>query len=110
MPITSKESAGSVLSGGELQRVLLALALRPRPNLLLLDEPSSGIDVRGIEQYYRTVEDVKEHGDLSVILVSHDPDLIRRYADRVVLICRKVVKSGTPDEVLDSPEYRALLG
>ena len=99
-----------VLSGGELQRVLLALALRPRPNLLLLDEPSSGIDVRGIERYYRTVEDVKEKGDLSVILVSHDPDLIRRYADRVILLCRRVVRAGTPDEVLDSPEYRALLG
>ncbi len=99
-----------VLSGGELQRVLLALALRPTPQILLLDEPSSGIDIRGLHDYYETVEQVKEHADLSVLLISHDPELVRRYADRTVLLNHRVVLSGTPEEVIASPEYRALLG
>ena len=90
--------------------MLLALALRPTPQILLLDEPSSGIDIRGLHDYYETVEQVKEHADLSVLLISHDPELVRRYADRTVLLNHRVVLSGTPEEVIASPEYRALLG
>jgi len=99
-----------ILSGGELQRILLALALKPTPQILLLDEPSSGIDIRGLHLYYETVEKVKQITDLSVLLISHDPALVRQYADRAVLLYHRVLKTGTPDEVLDSPEYRDLLG
>ncbi len=99
-----------VLSGGELQRVLLALALRPLPQILLLDEPSSGIDSRGLEIYYEMVEQVKEHADLSVLLISHDPALVLRYADRAVLLNHRIIGVGTPEEVIASPEYREMLG
>lgn len=98
-----------VLSGGELQRVLLALALRPQPQLLLLDEPSTGVDSRGLEMFYQTVQRVKEHSDLSVLLISHDKDFVLRYADRAVLLSRTVLLSDTPQAVLNSREYRKVL-
>jgi len=87
------------LSGGELQRVLLALALDPIPNLLLLDEPVSGIDQGGLELFYKLVSELRQKYDLSIILVSHDLDLVAKYADRVVLLDRTVLSSGTPGEV-----------
>lgn len=87
------------LSGGELQRVMLALALDPVPNLLLLDEPVSGIDQGGLELFYRTVSELRKNYDLSIILVSHDLELVQKYADRVILLNRTVISSGTPKQV-----------
>ena len=87
------------LSGGELQRVLLALALDPIPDLLLLDEPVSGIDQKGLELFYNTVSEIREKYDLSIILVSHDLELVEKYADRVILLNRTVICNGTPEEV-----------
>lgn len=87
------------LSGGELQRILLALALTPVPNILLLDEPVSGIDHNGLELFYKTLIDVKQNYDLSIILISHDLDMVFRYADRVVLLNKTVLANGTPSEV-----------
>lgn len=87
------------LSGGELQRVLLALALDPVPNLLLLDEPVSGIDQGGLELFYNTVSELRQNYDLSVILVSHDLELVAKYADRVIMLNRTVISSGTPKQV-----------
>lgn len=87
------------LSGGELQRVLLAMALEPRPDLLLLDEPVSGIDVQGKDMFYNLVSFLRRKYDLSIILVSHDWELVARYADRIVLLDRTVQCCGTPQEV-----------
>lgn len=87
------------LSGGELQRVLLALALEPMPQLLLLDEPVSGVDRKGLEVFYEIVSKIREMYDLTIILVSHDLDLVKQHADRVVLLNRTVVLNGTPEEV-----------
>lgn len=87
------------LSGGELQRVLLALALDPLPDILLLDEPVSGIDYRGMEMFYNTVSGLREKYDMTIILVSHDLPLVARFADRVVFLNGTVVCSGTPQEV-----------
>lgn len=87
------------LSGGELQRVLLALALDPLPNLLLLDEPVSGIDQGGLELFYNLVSQLRQKYDLSIILVSHDLELVARYADRVVMLNKTVISSGTPSQV-----------
>ena len=98
------------LSGGELQRVLLALALDPIPDLLLLDEPVSGIDQNGMELFYKTVAKIREDYDLSVILVSHDLDVIRKYADRVVLLNGIVLSSGTPEEVYKSESFLKTFG
>jgi zinc transport system ATP-binding protein len=87
------------LSGGELQRVLLALALEPMPQLLLMDEPVSGVDKKGLEIFYDIVSDVRKKYDLTIILVSHDLDLVQKHADRVVLLDRTVILNGSPKEV-----------
>jgi len=87
------------LSGGELQRVLLALALEPIPDLLLMDEPVSGVDQRGMELLYRMVSNLRQQYDLSIILVSHDLTLVARYADRIVFLNQTVLSSGTPQQV-----------
>jgi len=90
------------LSGGELQRVLLAFALDPVPDLLLMDEPVSGIDRNGLQMFYKTVSELRRDYDLSIILVSHDLNLVARYADRVVFLNNKTVEScGTPKEVFN---------
>ncbi|MGV8905194.1 MAG: metal ABC transporter ATP-binding protein [Acetobacterium sp.] len=98
------------LSGGELQRVLLALALDPIPDLLLLDEPVSGIDQNGLEVFYDTVSELRKKYDLSIILVSHDLDLVEKYADRVILLNGTVLCSGTPEEVFNHPLTAKIFG
>jgi len=98
------------LSGGELQRVLLALALHPVPNLLLLDEPVSGMDQGGLELFYSTVAELRHNYDLSIILVSHDFDQVYRHADRVVLLNRTVIASGTPQQVFSDEKTLKCFG
>lgn len=99
------------LSGGELQRVLLALSLDPVPDILLLDEPASGIDQNGLKLFYKTVSKLRESFDLSVILVSHDLPLVAQYADRVVFLNNKTVEcSGTAEEVFCNKKVIELFG
>lgn len=93
------------LSGGELQRVLLSMAIMDSPNLLLLDEPVSGIDQNGMELFYQTIYQLKENFDLAVILISHDLDYVRRYADKVILLDQTVLKQGSVKEVFQSDEF-----
>lgn len=93
------------LSGGELQRVLLSMAIMDKPNLLLLDEPVSGIDRNGMELFYKTMEYLKNHYDLAIILISHDLDYVAEYADHVVLLDTKILKQGSVKEVFASPEF-----
>ena len=98
------------LSGGELQRVLLALSLTPVPNLLLLDEPVSGIDVPGREMFYRTVSELRQRFDLSILMVSHDLAGVTAVSDRIVFLNHRIVCSGTPAEVIAHPEVRRMFG
>lgn len=98
------------LSGGELQRVLLSIACTPAPNLLLLDEPVSGIDKNGMELFYKKIDELKKHYDLAIILVSHDLEFVERYADEVVLLDKTVMKAGKPREVLESEEFAKAFG
>lgn len=88
------------LSGGELQRVLLAIAMTAEPELLLLDEPSSGVDVQGLAIFYQLVRDLKKQHDISVILVTHDLSGISPYVDRLVLLNKSIVAEGAPKDVL----------
>ena len=94
------------LSGGELQRVLLALALEPMPNILILDEPLSGVDIEGQTGLMDMLDEIRRDYDLSILMTTHDFSMLSRYADRVVLIDHEVKCQGTPEEVLDSPEFR----
>ncbi len=93
------------LSGGELQRVLLALALEPIPNLLILDEPLSGVDVEGMELLLDMMNEIRHKYDLSILMITHDFSMLSRYVDKVVLIDKKVLRAGTPLEVLNSDEF-----
>ena len=88
------------LSGGELQRVLLALALDPLPDLLLLDEPVSGVDKDGIEIFYKLAAKLCAEEDMAILLISHDLEQVKRYADKVILLNKKIIKMGTAAEVL----------
>ena len=99
------DRALGALSGGELQRVLLALALTPQPDLLILDEPAAGVDQNGMETFYQTVDELKHRNHMAILLVSHDLSVVERYADRVVLMQGTVIKQGSPEVVFDSPEF-----
>ena len=93
------------LSGGELQRVLLALALEPIPNILILDEPLSGVDIEGMENLMDMLDEIRKNYDLSILMTTHDFSMLDRYADQVVLIDRGIRIQGTPDAVLNSEEF-----
>ena len=97
-------------SGGELQRVLLALATHPAPDLLVLDEPVSGVDQNGLKLFLDTVLRLKETHHMAILLVSHDLQLVREYADHVALLDKTVLCQGAPDEVFASPAFAAVFG
>ena len=94
------------LSGGELQRVLLALALEPLPNILILDEPLSGVDIEGMTNLMDMLDEIRKTFDLSILMTTHDFSMLPKYADRVVLIDRQVLIQGEPTEVLRSRQFR----
>jgi len=98
------------LSGGELQRMLLALALSPMPDILLLDEPFTGVDRKGMELFYETVSRLREKFDMTIILISHDFELVSKYADRVVLLNKRVLCIGKPGDVFASSHAREIFG
>ncbi|MBR1729544.1 MAG: metal ABC transporter ATP-binding protein [Selenomonadaceae bacterium] len=98
------------LSGGELQRILLALALDPVPDLLLLDEPISGVDQNGLDLFYEIIVDLKAQEDMAIILISHDLEQVAKHADQVVLLNKKVLASGTPEEVFNNEKMKKIFG
>lgn len=94
------------LSGGELQRVLLALALEPLPNILILDEPLSGVDVEGMKTLMDMLDEIRQTYDLSIVMTTHDFGMLDTYADQVVLIDRGIVCQGAPIDVLQSDAFQ----
>ncbi len=93
------------LSGGELQRILLALALEPLPNILILDEPLSGVDVEGMETLMDMLDEIRQTYDLSILMTTHDFSMLPRYADQAVLIDHGIKMQGSPEAVLASEEF-----
>ncbi len=98
------------LSGGEMQRVLLAFALEPMPDMLLLDEPVSAVDRKGIEVFYDLVTSLRSDYHMPVILVSHDLSHVARYATRAALLDRTILVSGDVKTVMASPQVRETFG
>ena len=94
------------LSGGELQRVMLVNALYPLPELLILDEPVSGVDAQGSEKFYEAIRNLKHNYHMAIAMVSHDLEIVREYADNVILINKTVLKSGPAKEVFESEEFK----
>ena len=98
------------LSGGQFQRVLLARALMDAPDLLILDEPTQGLDQPGAASFYHQIEEVKQKTGCAVIMVSHDLHVVMAASDRVLCINGHICCEGTPEIVASAPEYRALFG
>ncbi len=98
------------LSGGQLQRVLLARALLERPQLLLLDEATQGLDQPGSAAFYQRIADVREELGCAVVMVSHDLHVVMAASDRVLCMNGHICCQGAPEIVASAPEYRALFG
>ncbi|RFP86994.1 ATP-binding cassette domain-containing protein [Rhodobacteraceae bacterium 63075] len=100
----------SALSGGQLQRVLLARALIGEPEILLLDEATQGLDQPGSAAFYRQIEAVRQDTGCAVVMISHELHVVMSASDRVICLNGHVCCEGTPDIVSAAPEYRALFG
>ena len=98
------------LSGGQFQRVLLARALLDAPELLVLDEPTQGLDQPGSAAFYRRIEGVRSRMGCAVIMASHELHVVMSASDRVICLNGHVCCEGSPDVVATAPEYRALFG
>lgn len=100
----------SGLSGGQLQRVLLARAILNEPDLLLLDEATQGLDQPGSAAFYHRIEEVRAEIGCAVLMVSHELHVVMSASDRVVCLNGHVCCEGHPEVVASAPEYRALFG
>ena len=100
----------SSLSGGQFQRVLLARALIGRPDLLLLDEATQGLDQPGSAAFYRRIEEVRRGLGCAVLMISHELHVVMSASDRVICLNGHVCCEGTPEVVASAPECRALFG
>lgn len=98
------------VSGGEMQRVLMARALLGKPDLIVLDEPVQGIDITGQEELYRLIGRIRNDINCGVLMISHDLHMVMAGTDKVVCLNRHICCSGAPENVQDDPEYHALLG
>ena len=98
------------LSGGEMQRVLLALALQQKPELLVLDEPSAGVDFEGGRLFCELLEDLRASHGFTQIMVSHDLGMVAHHATCVICLKRRIVAQGSPQDVLTGPVLQSLFG
>ena len=98
------------LSGGELQRVLLAQALAKQPQLLILDEPTQGVDVNGQILLYDLIANAKKQFNCGILMVSHDLHLVMAKTDEVICLNHHICCSGTPATVSNDPEFISLFG
>ncbi len=103
-------SAMQDISGGEMQRVLLARALLKKPQLLVLDEPASGMDIIGQQALYETIQNIRDKYGCGILMVSHDLHLVMAATDRVICLNTHVCCTGHPDDVSEHPEYIKLFG
>lgn len=98
------------ISGGELQRVLLARALLRKPHLLVLDEPAQGVDINGQAELYRLIAKLRDELGCAVLMVSHDLHLVMSSTDRVICMNHHICCSGHPEHISNDPAYQELFG
>jgi len=98
------------ISGGEMQRVLLARALSQNPQLLVLDEPAQGVDVSGQAELYQLINDIRARHNCGVLMISHDLHLVMAKTDEVVCLNHHICCHGRPEQVSVDPSYLALFG
>ena len=99
-----------LLSGGEFQRILIAWSLVDNPDVLLFDEPTSGIDIGGEETIYNLLHELQGKRNLTIILISHDLNVVYHYADSVICLNKQQVCFGKPHTVLNPDELSSLYG
>lgn len=104
------KSKVSSLSGGEYQRILIAVALSRKPDLLLLDEITAGIDVAGEEHFYELVLKIRKEYGISILIVSHNIHLVIKNADKVLCLAGHICCSGKPQEVSEDKAFKAIFG
>ena len=104
------EKQMSQLSGGQLQRVLLARALLGTPEILVLDEATQGLDQPGSADFYRQIEKVRKETGCAVLMISHDLHVVMSTSDRVICLNGHICCSGAPETVVATPEYQELFG
>lgn len=98
------------LSGGQLQRVVIALNLLREPEILFLDEPATGVDIEGESRFYDIIEQLREEHHLTVVLVSHDLSVVTRYASQVLCMNRRLLCFGPPAQALNAELIRLVYG
>ena len=98
------------LSGGELQRVLIAYALLGKPNVLLFDEPTAGVDVAGEKTVYELISKLKLDKDLTILFISHELEIVNRYADSVLCLNKEKVCFGPPESAISPETLEKLYG
>ncbi len=98
------------LSGGEIQRVLIANALLGNPQVLLFDEPTSGVDIAGEETIYSLIERLKKEVDLTIIFISHELDIVYQHATDVLCLNKEKICFGKPREVIDKETLSKMYG
>ena len=98
------------LSGGELQRVLIAYALLDNPNVLLFDEPTAGVDIAGEETVYSLIHKLQADDDLTIIFISHELGVVYQYADTVLCLNKEKVCYGPPRIVIDKESLAKMYG
>jgi len=98
------------LSGGELQRVMVAKAIVNDPQILFLDEPASGVDIEGQERFYDLIQRLNKEKGITIILISHDLNIVYRFADNVLCMNRKLICTGKPSETLTDEIIKNVYG
>lgn len=104
------QQSAHVLSGGEMQKLLLARAVLSEPQLLILDEPAQGFDRAVQAAFYRTLQELRDSLSCSILLVSHDLNFVMSATDHVVCLNAHICCEGEPDDISRAPEYLALFG
>lgn len=100
----------SVLSGGEMQRVLLARSLLNNPDLLILDEPAQNLDISGQLNFYKLIQEIYSKRDISILMVSHDLHLVMVSTKKVLCLSNHICCSGKPQQVAQDPEFISMFG
>ena len=98
------------LSGGQLQRVLIARSLLNNPKILFWDEPASGIDIGGEKTFYQLAKHLNEVHKITIILVSHELDIVYKFANQVICLNKKLICQGVPEKILTSESIKELYG
>ena len=107
---TAQDPLLATLSGGQLQRVLLARALLRKPDLLVLDEPTQGVDLIGQAEFYRLIAQIRQSQGCGILLISHDLNVVMAETEHVVCLNQHICCSGCPEVVRQDPAFIALFG